>query len=1012
MSSEPVRQKFPLTLLIIFLLLATGIGTSGYLYYAQQKEHLRKETGNNLSSIADLKVKQIANWREERLADAEAIYNNPLIISHIQQWLNSGSSDIKQEILIWMKSLQEHYHYKSFILIDIKGNIRLAVPDVKEVLGPDAKKLTEEAAGKKKVIFSDLYRSKNTNHIHLALVVPLLVQKGQDSVPIGTLLLRIDPYQFLYPFIQTWPTPSKTAETVLFRREGNEVVFLNELRHKKDTALNLRFSISEPNLPSAIAMRGIRGVVEGIDYKGVPVLATVKPVPDSPWYLLAKINKEEIYAPIRRDFWIVTIFVFVLIAGAGAGIGFIWKHQAAESYRKQYETEHERQIYAQRYEHLTKHANDIILLADRDGQIKDFNERAVATYGYSYDELIQMNLKDLRSSETRLLLNGQMKEVEEHNGLVFETMHQRKDGTTFPIEVSSRIIQIDGNKYYQSIGREITERKKAEESLRESEEQFRAMFEVASIGIAQADIRTGQWLRVNQKMCAITGYSAEEMLQMRVPEITHPEDRQRDWEAFQRVVRGETPDYRLEKRYIRKDGTTVWVNVNMTVIRDADGQPLRTMATIEDITERKRMEEELKHNESRMIALLELNGMIDFTLQDITSFTLEEAIRLTESKIGYLAFLNEDETVMTMYAWSKTAMEECRISDKPIIYPVETTGLWGEAVRQRRPITTNDYQAPNPWKKSYPEGHVHITRHMNIPVFDGERIVLVAGVGNKPTDYNESDVNQLTLLMEGMWRIIQRQRAETEIKQLNAELEQRVIERTVQLEAVNKELEAFSYSVSHDLRAPIRHISGFVELLMQNTAQSLDEKSGRYLNIIADSTNHMGHLIDDILSFSRMGHAEMQETLNKSDQLVKEAINQLQPEMEGRHVVWDIHPLPEIYGDPSMLKLVWINLIGNALKYTRKQTPAKIEIGYNDEKNDYIFYVKDNGAGFDMMYVHKLFNIFQRLHRAEEFEGTGVGLANVRRIIQRHGGRTWAEGKVNEGATFYFSLPKAKKNAE
>ncbi|MFA4917853.1 MAG: GAF domain-containing protein [Thermodesulfovibrionales bacterium] len=554
------------------------------------------------------------------------------------------------------------------------------------------------------------------------------------------------------------------------------------------------------------------------------------------------------------------------------------------------------------------------------------------------------------------------------------------------------------------------ERKRAEEALQYHEELLRETGKIAKVGGWEFDpvSRKGTW---TDEVTRIHELDPETETNMELGlSFYQGESRIKIETAVKEAIELGKP-YDLELEIITAKGNHKWVRtIGHPIIEN--GKVVKIRGSFQDITERKKAEEELKRNESRMITLLELNGMIDSTLQDITGFALEEAIRLTESQIGYLAFLNEDETVLTMYSWSKTAMEECQILDKPIIYPVETTGLWGEAVRQRRPITTNDYQAPNPWKKSYPEGHVQVTRHMNIPVFDGERIVLVAGVGNKPTDYNESDVNQLTLLMEGMWRIIQRQRAETEIKQLNAELEQRVIERTAQLEAVNKELEAFSYSVSHDLRAPIRHISGFVELLMQNTAQSLDEKSGRYLSIIADSTNHMGHLIDDILSFSRMGRAEMQQTLIKSDHLVKEAINQLQPEMEGRHVVWDIHPLPEIYGDPPMLKLVWINLIGNALKYTRKQTPAKIEIGNNEDKNDYIFYVKDNGAGFDMMYVHKLFNIFQRLHRAEEFEGTGVGLANVRRIIQRHGGRTWAEGKVNEGATFYFSLPKAKKNAE
>jgi len=244
----------------------------------------------------------------------------------------------------------------------------------------------------------------------------------------------------------------------------------------------------------------------------------------------------------------------------------------------------------------------------------------------------------------------------------------------------------------------------------------------------------------------------------------------------------------------------------------------------------------------------------------------------------------------------------------------------------------------------------------------------------------------------------------------NARLYKALKQRTAEQEEANKELEAFSYSVSHDLRAPLRHIMAFSELLM-GAAASLDEKSLHYLDSISESVKRMGILIDDLLSFSRMGRTEMQKNLVKTEQLVKEIINELSNETKVRNIIWNIASLPDVYGDPAMLLLVFTNLISNALKFTRTRNQARIDIDYiESDDGEITFFIRDNGVGFDMKYADQLFGVFQRLHSSKDFEGTGIGLANVKRIIQRHGGRVWAEGAVDCGAVFNFSLPNWGRN--
>lgn len=345
--------KFPWYLILVFVILSTGILTIGYLYYKNQEAYIRKEKQQELAAIIALKIDQIISWRQERIDYAGTIMDDPFLAMRVRDFIKGRANPVlKRQILERLAALVS-YQYQSLALIDPQGNVRLSVPVSKQELTPYLKSLASQAMQSQKVVFSDLH-SDDDSKVMLSVLTPLLAIQGNEKVIIGVILMRIEPYQFLYPLIKSWPTPSLTGETELVRREGDEVVFLNELRHRQNIPLNLRFPVDSPNLLAAMIARGKKGIVEGFDYRGIPVLAAAGLIPDSPWFLVAKIDADEIYAPLKKRVGEVVFLLITLITTAGISVAYFWRNQQTRFYRRQYEVERDRIAERQRTEEVLK----------------------------------------------------------------------------------------------------------------------------------------------------------------------------------------------------------------------------------------------------------------------------------------------------------------------------------------------------------------------------------------------------------------------------------------------------------------------------------------------------------------------------------------------------------------------------------------------------------------------------------------------------------------------------------
>lgn len=325
-------------MLLVFVLLATGIVIAGFLYYRNHEQDYRAEVARQLSAIADLKVDGIVNWRRERLGDASLFYENHNFSGLVRGYLQrTEDGEAKARLRAWLRHVRDGYKYDRVFLLDALGRERMSEPDDKRLVSRHAIRSAVEAMRTRQLIFEDFYRNEYDDRVYLAILVPILDAQGPGRA-LGSLVLRIDPEQYLYPFLNRWPTPSETAETLLVRRDGSDALFLNALRFKKDAALNLRSSLDQKRMSAVQAILGRHGIMEGIDYRGVPVIADTRPVPGTSWMLISRMDLAETFAPMREKLWTMVALVGALLLGAGAVSGLVWRQQLAQFYQAQYET--------------------------------------------------------------------------------------------------------------------------------------------------------------------------------------------------------------------------------------------------------------------------------------------------------------------------------------------------------------------------------------------------------------------------------------------------------------------------------------------------------------------------------------------------------------------------------------------------------------------------------------------------------------------------------------------------
>jgi PAS domain S-box-containing protein len=942
-------------MMVLFLILSVCVILVGFFYYDYQRKSLISGKQLELSAITDLKIRQISQWRLERLGDGKFFAENSLMANELLEYIIKPSdAGMNSDLLQTLKSLAENFDYKNVLLLDRAGNVILSYPVQDTLIGDYLKSLLPVIRNNHKVILTDLHRAGVVNFVHLDLIVPLIDKSKNDTLVLGMLTFRIDPAKVLYPLIQSWPTPSKTSETLLVRRDGDSIVYLNELRHLKGTELLLRKPLSNEKLAASMALRGITGTVDAEDYRGTKVIAAMKKVPGTTWYMVAKTDRAEVLEVLKEQVSLIIIIIVLIITTSGLSMGFVIRKRRERFYREKYEAEVERLALVKHFDYILKYANDIIFLIDSDLTIVEANDCALKTYMYTRDEIIGMKLSNIRAPEALSQLHNQYEIITENESATFETWHRRRDDSVFPVEISSRMVNIEGLKYYQTIGRNITERKLADITLKESEEKFRKIFEESPFSMVLTGKDFGI-VRANMSFCKMIGYNEEELRGFTFRNFTHQDYINDNEVGLLRLVAGEIPVYHTQKQYIRKDGAIIWGSTTVSIIRNNKEEVQLFLAMVEDITSRKEAEKALEKSYSLVKATLESTA---------------DGILVVDMD-GKIVQLNQKFTDMWM-----------------IPTEILDTGSDSNALGYVKDQLLN------------PASFLENVHHL----YDEPEAITLDLLEFKDGRYFErySQPQKIGGKIVGrVWSF----RDITEKK--NAERE--LIAAKEKAEESDRLKTAFLHNVSHEIRTPMNAIQGFSTLLTDQ--QFTEEELRQYIGIISQSSNQLLSIINDIVDIANVeaGQVKINTKEFNLNLVLLGLLEQFSYQAKEHNIRINLNSClsdeeSDIRADETKVIQILSNLINNSLKFTRN---GQIDLGYNLKDNFLEFSVRDTGIGIAPEHLERIFNRFYQVDGADsrEYGGTGLGLSICKAYVEILGGTIRVESEQGCGTTFTFTLP-------